>query len=411
MNDQGRRRRSLTVEDDLPRKRVLTPIDRAVRRPLHAWSRDRLAALGRATADVDPPFPFDTCREIVKIGNNAGLILTHAGRSADAERLCRRQITWLDASARRFGRPALRVLTVQPWVNLGRLHGLGGQTETALEHFREIYGCTTGDVSTVGEIEIRSSDWSRRGWAPEDLDRFRRSVMLVDSLRVLFTAGRFEEALELAEGDVAGDSETLARVAAEGQVVSLAALGDSGRASERARSLRGRADAWQRMVLSYRCCEALVLAGEIERARQTLAGLVKVCRELPLAGEIALQGLLIAECVTRLAALTGAPRPWEEVAGALARAGDRVGDRVLQIRSRRLLAHEAESSARRESARSEAERIAASTHYARLRRGDAAPSGPPAEAEELLAGLMDVMDASPGGRRTDDGPLSEKAVI
>jgi hypothetical protein len=315
-----------------------------------------VARVGEAVEQARAGFDLEACDQLIRCGNNAGLIHTHSGRLDAAEALCRAQLAWLRREAARTGHPELLALVVQPWVNIGRLRGMTGAPAEALARFREVEACTPHAVSVVGTDHIPGEAWALAGPPLEEMEHLGRMVLVVDSLRVLLAARRFTDVVDFPFADVARSGRRLGRFLAEAECVALGRLGRVDEALARADSYRGEARAWDRVVAHLRWAELLVLAGDPEAARPVLASLLNLSRRVTLPREPDVAILLILHHLLKLA-LALDPTPEAVALGEeLLAAARRADDEVLTIDLLRLLGHDAELG-----------RLLASTGYARLR--------------------------------------------
>jgi len=353
----------------LPGERLLTPADQVARRPLVSWAEELGERVGGARAQADAGFDVAACGEVIRCGNNAGLIHTHCGRLSEAEAICEAQMEWLRRQAARTGHPELVALVVQPWINVGRLRGMTGSPAVALAHFRQVHACTPHAASTVGADTIAGGAWALTGSSDEELDRFGRTVLVVDSLRVLLAARRFAEILDFEFRGVAGTGRRLALFLAEAECVALGRLGRVDEALARVQAYRGDARAWDRVVAHLRWAELLVMAGEPDGARPVLDALMQLSRRVTLPREPDVAILLIIHQIVKLSFALGPSPEALTLAEELLAAARRAEDEVLTIDLLRLLSQHGGAKHR-----AELDRLLDTTGYIRSRRrGDPAP--------------------------------------
>jgi hypothetical protein len=256
---------------------LLLPHDRIARAPLGAWAARLLERADRCRRE---------CRtlrqvgeELSTVGNNAALAAAHRGDGAMAWRLCELQIRHFDRLARRSGNPELRMLTVQPWVNIGRLEALRGDWQAALARFARLTAPGADGRLCLGTVRVGPGEAAlpqRR----EGFGEFLRTVYVVDSLRALLQARRWAEVEIFARKLASGERTGLAAFAREAMVVAACQQGDLDRAREIAETAGREMRGWFRAVFRLRLAEVHACAGDTDLAVPALAAIAGVVTQL-----------------------------------------------------------------------------------------------------------------------------------
>jgi hypothetical protein len=377
----------------LPGTRMLTPTEQLERRPLAAWSADLLQEMRTDRVRWYGETVDERVRVFVSWGNLIGLIHTHAGRPDNALLVCEAQVAWLAALADRSGRPELFTHAVQPWCNLGRLHALAGRTDDALRHYADVYACCTVPGTPLAGREIDPGWWDRALWAPGSVQSLGRTLLVMDSLRVLLPAARWQAVLDLAAGGVADGTALLPVVLREAEMVALARTGDAEQAIAAAERARGEGRAWDRIVATLRWAELAALSGDEERATRAAVELLSVARRVSVADKLELPVLFPLQQLAAFAFSLGLAREAVELGEALLAGARRLDDEVMQIEVlRQLSAHAPDADARDAHAETLAAMVDA-TAYARLRpRND--PPQVPEDADAVLDLILSLMPAA-----------------
>ncbi|HEX8695753.1 MAG TPA: hypothetical protein VF746_25280 [Longimicrobium sp.] len=367
----------------LPGVRLLTVNEQPARRPLGAWAEDLSGSLATALAEPDV---IGRARTVTGCGNNASLILAHAGRLDDAERVVRAQVAWLQAGADRTGEGALLALALQPWINLGRLHALRGHAAAALRHYAEVRACRMDAPVSLAGRAIIPAHWKAAGWEPAGLERFARTAWAIDGLRVLLAAGRWAEVREMADGDAERGAGGAAAFLREARWIALGREGRVDVALAQVEPAVRAGSVWDRMVAHVRRAELLLLAGDETSAAGTLGELVAVFGRMGGLEGLQLPALLIVQALAALAVLHVPSAAARTLAGRVAAGARRLDDEVMEIEILRLLAA-SDRPAERARRADELRRRTDATGYARLRPRDRPPA-PSAAVDALLERIL-----------------------
>ncbi|MFL6449585.1 MAG: tetratricopeptide repeat protein [Bryobacteraceae bacterium] len=147
---------------------------RVIRRPIEEWSRD---LEGRISQLVGQEPKLDAVDRGCSALNNAALVFVHAGLPAAAEDICQSQLAWINRHSGTLAPGQLKVLAIQPWINLGRLYRRSRDYNRAREYFR-----------AIGSEE--QTDDFRAGAEP---------AYVYESLRTYLQSGDLDEAIRFAE--------------------------------------------------------------------------------------------------------------------------------------------------------------------------------------------------------------------
>jgi hypothetical protein len=166
----------------------LAPVDRPIRRDLESWA----ILLTKRLAVEERP------RLLSAAFNETALIFAHLGFTATAKSLCESQLTWVSRLDTK--RADNLALAVQPWINMGRLGALANQASSDVSHL-SLMSLAEANVSVrLGPCSIPGDAWSDMFDVRPDLVRTLWSAAILDRLRQLFKAAKYQAALHLLEG-------------------------------------------------------------------------------------------------------------------------------------------------------------------------------------------------------------------
>lgn len=345
---------------------LLVPQDRVARLPVPRWAAELRGRLDAARRGERRAWHF--AAEVGTASNQAALIASFQGATDTAEELCRGQMVWQDRAARRSGNAEIALLSVQPWVNLGRLEAMAGEWPAALERFARLVHPGADGRLCLGSARIgvpRGEAGPRR----DGFGGFLRDVYVADTLKALLANRRWEEVLAFA-GRVAGDAASEAR-ADEARVVAHCRLGDAERGAAVAAARRTASAGWTRAVFALRRGEALGIAGRAEEAAGELSRLAATLRQLTPGTVARLENLYVVVRAAQACAEQGLEDDARALARAAAGAAEAAGEEVLRIEALRVLG--AAAGDEDGEAAEALERLEGETGYARYRRGGTPP--------------------------------------
>src|ERR1700743_1203609 len=196
--------------------------ERPPRQPLQRWAATLLDLL-----DGAPAGSYEGARQRQSAMNNAALVFAYLGKTSRAGEICEYQLALVAEAVRVHrdpGSPAYLTMAVDPWVNLGRLSVLRGDAEAATSHFADIFALRSGAGRRLGPCVIPAAAWSAARRADPRLDEVSGAVYVVDSLKALFSAGKFSEAAGFVKSLGWTDATSLRWLAAEARTIALAGL-------------------------------------------------------------------------------------------------------------------------------------------------------------------------------------------
>lgn len=310
--------------------RLLMPAAQIPRLPLQKWASglaDRANQLAARSTSAE----FEHASLVTNTANNAALVLTHGGLVDSAEAVCRSQCAWLADVAERHGCPELRMLLIQPWVNLGRLCARTCRTEQALSCFADVLHCTTSARPAIAGFPLNRNHWAYLEWDAAAGERFGRTVYIKNSLDALLLARRYEDVVSFAAANRHLCQDNLRAFALEAEMIARARLGEREQAigaEQRDRPYHP----WARIVFRVRSAQALAMADEdLDRANSIIGALLAVMQQLAVAEKATLPYLLVVmQAVRTQLALRTTPAACH-LASDLAAAADRLDDEVLMI--------------------------------------------------------------------------------
>jgi tetratricopeptide (TPR) repeat protein len=270
---------------------LLLPHHRPIRYPLGRWTSIIQNKFDRCrTLDYCDP---SICQDLIGCYNEFALIETYFGRSRDAEYLCNKALELLLSLVGQTGRYGCYGAAFDPFVNLGRLERLEGNYDKALARFRSVQSALRGITTSLGPIEltpkILAIVFEDRRLVP-----VLREVFVVDSLKTLMKAHKYDEILQFAcecEDDAGPSSR---QFLLEACIVALGAAGECKEALRVLDMYTAGAQVKNVAVLVFRRAELLVAVDETEKALKLASKLgEQFIRELDKLGKFSL-GLLYA---------------------------------------------------------------------------------------------------------------------
>jgi len=158
---------------------------------------DRLDRV-RRQADLASQHTDDALLRAAEAHNLAALILSDCGMPALARDLCWRQFD-IFATHGPYNQATAK-LTLQPLVNLGRLHTRDGNGTTAYHvHEALFHAAKTQTETSIDGRTIAFATIVHPGDDHREIVRWLWTILLADGLRALCRAGRWSEALHQAE--------------------------------------------------------------------------------------------------------------------------------------------------------------------------------------------------------------------
>lgn len=183
----------VTIHDLVAQRFPLLPRSKPVCRSL----TDRIDRV-RRQADLASQHTDDSLLRAAEAHNLAALILSDCGMPALARDLCWRQFDIFTTSGPYD--QATAKLTLQPLVNLGRLHTRDGNGTAAYQlHEALLQAAKTRTETSVDGRTISLGTIVHHGDDHREIVRWLWTILLADGIRALCRAGRWSEALHRAE--------------------------------------------------------------------------------------------------------------------------------------------------------------------------------------------------------------------
>lgn len=191
--------------------------------PLSSWSEDLVELLQRSNA-AEPDEQVRT----LSILSNAALVFTYLGAPETAKKICEAELFWIadrcDSLAEDETAHLLR-LAIDPWVNLGRLLGFRGATESALEHFATVYSLNSGSEVFLGPCCFTQNIWRKILSIDPQMASVCRAVYVIDSLKAFFQVGDSRGSLKFIESLGSIDHAGVRALVNEGELIAAPQLG------------------------------------------------------------------------------------------------------------------------------------------------------------------------------------------
>jgi hypothetical protein len=183
----------VTIHDLVKQRFPLLPRSKPVCRSL----TDRINRVHRQ-ADLASQHTDDSLLRAAEAHNLAALIVSDCGMSALARDLCWRQFD-IFATNGPYDQATAK-LTLQPLVNLGRLHTRDGNGTAAYQLHEALFqAAQTRTEASVDGRTIFLGNIVHRGDDHREIVRWLWTILLADGIRALCRAGRWSEALHRAE--------------------------------------------------------------------------------------------------------------------------------------------------------------------------------------------------------------------
>ncbi|MFD5698197.1 hypothetical protein [Streptomyces lasiicapitis] len=134
-----------TTISALPSREFLRHHERLLRPPLDSWAHELYEELaGLDAASAGEPSVMESVSSIM---NKTSFVMAAAGDMECARYICECQLRWVARRHHACLDASMLGHAFQPWINVGRLHGLMGDLKRALPHF------TLGEMS-AGEMRV-----------------------------------------------------------------------------------------------------------------------------------------------------------------------------------------------------------------------------------------------------------------
>lgn len=207
--------------------------------------------------------------------NNAALVFAYLGDVEVARQVCEGELSWIAGrlASENTGHAGLVRLSVDPWVNLGRLLAFQGETDKAIEHFTQVFSLNSSlGCVTLGPCRISHSTWNEVGQLDRRLVGATRAIYLIDSTKALLLVEDYKSALEFLSTLSWARQTSLRWLLSEGILIASLRLRpheDLLPGLEEA----SRGSLYYQAVTALHSCENLMRQDEA-KARQILRGLV-----------------------------------------------------------------------------------------------------------------------------------------
>ncbi|MGH3815414.1 MAG: hypothetical protein ACRDUV_23685 [Pseudonocardiaceae bacterium] len=183
----------VSIRDLVEQRFPLLPRSKPVCRSL----TDRIDRVGRQ-ADLASHHTDDSLLHAAEAHNLAALIVSDCGMPALARDLCWRQFD-IFATSGPYDQATAK-LTLQPLVNLGRLHTRDGNGTAAYQLHEALFqAAQTQTEASVDGRTVSLGTIVHRGDDHREIVRWLWTILLADGTRALCRAGRWSEALHRAE--------------------------------------------------------------------------------------------------------------------------------------------------------------------------------------------------------------------
>lgn len=279
---------------------ALEPLDLPVFVPLRDWASHILGSLARYAPQAgSETLDAHSYAGVSGCFNQAGLIETCFGRMGHAATICELALEWLTKWLPRTGDLSLARLAFQPYINLGRLERITGDTDCALERFAKLRLSTVHRVPfMLGPMRVSRQYWDAMRSAKPAIAGLFVTVSAVESVKTLLKAKRYSAVLEYI-ADKRGLEDTAANDAfTEAAALAWTATGRPDQALAFIESRLADEAGANYPIFAFRRIETLASSGEewvaIEASRHLLA---------KLAGEVDTPGPFRLRVLAQLAGL------------------------------------------------------------------------------------------------------------
>jgi len=194
--------------------------ERPAREPLRCWAARLVGVVGEPPAET-----FADAARQHEAFSNAALIFAYLGEPDRAAEILVHQLALVDEAIRRRRDPLFLSMVIDPWVNLGRLCSRRGDADAARRHFADVFALRSGADCRVGPCEIPADDWARTRVADHRLDELTAAIYVIESLKALFVAERFDEAARFLDTVGWARATPLRSLLVEADLIALAGVG------------------------------------------------------------------------------------------------------------------------------------------------------------------------------------------
>ena len=139
----------------------LLDVGRASRPGLAVWGVRILQEIRRCDRSRLHRSPADAWFEAARGFQNASLIEVFRGDLVSAQRLCDRQLEWAAGLVEMHGVELCGELLLLPWINIGRIRRIVGDSAEALHHFALWPQLQSVAPVRVGKLELDPRRWQR----------------------------------------------------------------------------------------------------------------------------------------------------------------------------------------------------------------------------------------------------------
>ncbi|MET9450320.1 hypothetical protein [Streptomyces cinerochromogenes] len=243
--------------------------DRLLRAPLDTWANDircNLESISRQEWNKNHT------RSASAYMNLAALVVANSGDLVAAEGLCYTQLDWLARLASQSGDASVLGNAVQPWINLGRLRVLAGNTENAFFHFRLVENLRAEEAAQLGPCHIRPGMWQLLAAEEPDLPDVLWNVFVLEQLKAYLRSGNPERTLSAAASLRKVAPSRTDRFILEAEIIAFLRSGQAEDALQKATQARPETTSDEIAFLLHQIA-ALTALGRFGNARRIAIGL------------------------------------------------------------------------------------------------------------------------------------------
>ncbi len=315
---------------------LFIPHDRIVRLPLQEWARlilynyASIEAKEKNLQDNNNEFTI----ECAVCFNQAALIEFYLGRIDNAISLCSSQLLW----ANHIAKSELEVLDIslQPWINLGRIDYFAGRYNQALHKFYILFHEEEHTepnfyfiVTKKKLAEIKQKNLS--------IKSVIENVFIVDSLKAMLKGKYYNEIINFTKTYNCIDNVELKNFMSEAKIVALCRNGQRDEALTTVNTQIAKCIGYNRLVFLLRLAELLAVFGETSTSIKLSMRLADVVKKFKYHVEPNINNLFYGKRVAELLKLLGEHELASEIAEIAYHGATLLNDEPLRVELLELL--------------------------------------------------------------------------
>jgi len=167
--------------------------ERLLRPALDTWALELHQELdGLNMASATDPSQLDAVSACM---NKASFVVASTGHLASAMHMCECQLTWVARRSLACSDAGILSHAIQPWINIGRLHALRGDRESASPHFRLAEQFSHQEPAVLGPCHLPADAWQAIIKAAPEMPHVMWNVYALETIKGCLKSGDSARAL------------------------------------------------------------------------------------------------------------------------------------------------------------------------------------------------------------------------